>query len=593
MASAAAATYSTANLPTCTGAKMSPAKASEPRSPSPNYFGLIVEPAADPRDSASLPAQNWSPPSSSIKSFAAALPMPIPLDANPDFEAFRRQIDIRSKGFGLPSQTGIVAAGGSREYSSSPSTGPTRPRMGGRWSTYNNKPAGVPEFGTPSRILSDVWEHKNRMDVDSTPASHEIPATQQQQPATDGFFGAVPPQPPAFTLKMPSALGGHAPSRTERAEGDDKRVEPSRAEDRDPRLSVMGNRLAMPSPPPSGPQPKARSETVPARMPDAAAGPTMLAPAQLRALLQDGPIDTVMLIDIRAAGAFGQSHILNALNLCVPTTLLKRATYNLEKLQGNFANPVDKERFSNWRQFGYLVVYDCRSNELKEAVNPANMIRKFLNEGYQGQTFILRGGFDAFCAAYPDLVELPEAEGGGNDGGAGGSSAKPAPVIGGVSLPASITRNAQNPFFGNIRQNMDLADGVGQLDIARPDGLDSAALPPWLQAAVAQPDHGKLVADKFLRIEREEQARMQRIYTSFGGALASQQPDVQISGIEQGTKNRYKDILPFEHTRVRLQNRPSGACDYVNASHIRATRSNKRYIATQGPLPATFDVSMV
>jgi hypothetical protein len=138
MASAAAATYSTANLPTCTGAKMSPAKASEPRSPSPNYFGLIVEPAADPRDSASLPAQNWSPPSSSIKSFAAALPMPIPLDANPDFEAFRRQIDIRSKGFGLPSQTGIVAAGGSREYSSSPSTGPTWPRMGGRWSTYNN-----------------------------------------------------------------------------------------------------------------------------------------------------------------------------------------------------------------------------------------------------------------------------------------------------------------------------------------------------------------------------------------------------------------------------------------------------------------------
>lgn len=65
--------------------------------------------------------------------------------------------------------------------------------------------------------------------------------------------------------------------------------------------------------------------------------------------------------------------------------------------------------------------------------------------------------------------------------------------------------------------------------------------------------------------------------------------DVQIAGIEKGNKNRYNNIWPFEHARVKLQGRLAGGCDYVNASHIKAMRSNKQYIASQGPLPATFE----
>ena len=48
-----------------------------------------------------------------------------------------------------------------------------------------------------------------------------------------------------------------------------------------------------------------------------------------------------------------------------------------------------------------------------------------------------------------------------------------------------------------------------------------------------------------------------------------------------------------EHARVHLADRAEGACDYINASHVQASRSYKRYIASQGPLPATFDVSKV
>ena len=79
---------------------------------------------------------------------------------------------------------------------------------------------------------------------------------------------------------------------------------------------------------------------------------------------------------------------------------------------------------------------------------------------------------------------------------------------------------------------------------------------------------------------------------SFGGTPKKQTPDnsgVQIAGIEKGTKNRYNNIWPFEHSRVKLQGVPTHSCDYVNASYVKAAWSNKQYISAQAPIPATFN----
>lgn len=54
-------------------------------------------------------------------------------------------------------------------------------------------------------------------------------------------------------------------------------------------------------------------------------------------------------------------------------------------------------------------------------------------------------------------------------------------------------------------------------------------------------------------------------------------------------KNRYRDISPYDSTRVVLQNAPSG--DYINANYINmpimGTNIINKYIATQGPLSTT------
>jgi tyrosine-protein phosphatase non-receptor type 12/18/22 len=53
-------------------------------------------------------------------------------------------------------------------------------------------------------------------------------------------------------------------------------------------------------------------------------------------------------------------------------------------------------------------------------------------------------------------------------------------------------------------------------------------------------------------------------------------------------KNRFKDIVPFEYTRVSLHPIEGvDGSDYVNANYIQGADGNVTYIAAQGPLPHT------
>uniref|UniRef100_A0A4W4GZU0 protein-tyrosine-phosphatase n=1 Tax=Electrophorus electricus TaxID=8005 RepID=A0A4W4GZU0_ELEEL len=57
---------------------------------------------------------------------------------------------------------------------------------------------------------------------------------------------------------------------------------------------------------------------------------------------------------------------------------------------------------------------------------------------------------------------------------------------------------------------------------------------------------------------------------------------------ENVKKNRYKDILPFDHSRVKVTLKTSNQdTDYINANFIKGVDGPKAYIATQGPLPNT------
>ena len=55
-------------------------------------------------------------------------------------------------------------------------------------------------------------------------------------------------------------------------------------------------------------------------------------------------------------------------------------------------------------------------------------------------------------------------------------------------------------------------------------------------------------------------------------------------------QNRFKDVLPYEENRVRLNTTDKdNKTGYINASHVSATVGSQQrfYVATQNPLPAT------
>ncbi|XP_066499850.1 tyrosine-protein phosphatase non-receptor type 1 [Hoplias malabaricus] len=53
---------------------------------------------------------------------------------------------------------------------------------------------------------------------------------------------------------------------------------------------------------------------------------------------------------------------------------------------------------------------------------------------------------------------------------------------------------------------------------------------------------------------------------------------------ENRSRNRYRDVSPFDHSRIKLQ---LGSNDYINASLISMEEAHRSYILTQGPLPNT------
>lgn len=542
-----------------------------PKTPSPNYFGLSVDASVEKDVFASSAANhirgNWSPPSSTVRSTAAASPRVIPMDQNPEFEQFRRQSE-NSRGFAL----------GHFNFNPSPTS---------------MAPPPASPFGS--------------MQVPPSPQSMTLPATITNNPSEERKDNAtdheLKPRSPKRLLSTESSIVSDRPRRNSPAsfldqEGYGRTDELAEfADSRNPRPSLPSqkpkHKLSLSS---------HRADTLPAHVEDRKTdGPSMVTPQYIVNILESAA-EEVLLLDLRVSTQYAASRIQGALSLCIPTTLLKRASFNVQKLAETFKEDGEKRKFEKWRSSKYIIVYDPNSSQMKDAATCISTLKKFTTEGWTGGCYIVRGGFSEFAAKFPNWIVKGSSQALSSPTSATGNDGElpsVAPVIGGCPMP--VTQNAANPFFGNIRQNMDLIGGVGQMPIKHPSAMTHSMeedLPIWLRNAANEKNNGKLVSDKFLHIEKREQKRMQKALSGqvFYGTPTSG-PDtaqsVTLAGIEKGSKNRYNSIWPYEHSRVKLQGVSPGGCDYVNANHIQSSFSNKRYIATQGPLPATFNVSHI
>lgn len=368
--------------------------------------------------------------------------------------------------------------------------------------------------------------------------------------------------------------------------------------------------------------------------------------------------DALFIFDIRPFNEYVQSHVKNAINLCVPLTLLKRKLYGL----GSILKSIDPEQCSQILTGDHLtvIIYDSDSSRDNIAVPVYQTCMKFHEYGKENgvryQVYYLNGGMK--CLQNVEMLEYGSPTTNPSDNSSEQtlspeltrlstgyrSPTSPAACLNfsGFFLPSSTP--AQQKFLSSIKRNalpkLDLSAISGNNNLTNPPSVDEninnyhydlkipdlrgleKKLPIWLRFFVSNETQDSSVSSKrvlsilnqkFNKIEKAELVRLKKAISS---SNAVHSPNIcspgnlcpacdQIvykipKGIEYGYKNRYNNVWPFEHSRVKLsQASPlstSPHCnhddqdDYFNANRIDFKGiSDLEYIATQNPLQATYD----
>ncbi|ODV64346.1 uncharacterized protein ASCRUDRAFT_84165 [Ascoidea rubescens DSM 1968] len=126
-------------------------------------------------------------------------------------------------------------------------------------------------------------------------------------------------------------------------------------------------------------------------------------------------------------------------------------------------------------------------------------------------------------------------------------------------------------------------------DLIKKNSIPLNIFPIWLSNLLSKNSIqiSNNLTNCFDQLEYNEKIRLNNALSLDNNKNPNDKDCLQISsGLELGSKNRYKDIIPYENTRVKLSNAKNDS-DYINASYLSSFFSQNKYIATQGPLSTT------
>ncbi len=364
-----------------------------------------------------------------------------------------------------------------------------------------------------------------------------------------------------------------------------------------------------------------------------------------------------LFIDTRTFAEFSKCHIKNSINTCLPSTLLKRSNYTLDRLINNLSKSQQLLFEDSSKN---VIIYD----QLTENLNyPSSTIvyisQKFINYKWKGNVFVLAGGFKKFFEMFPNLVESKRALFHNSQNSSSNPNSKSNININLNSTSTStstsnsntnlnqlnkssssiiMSNNSNNSSTGNgfgfifptnnnnknnndilirnLQQNSMFSHHNNESEInvdqsfqikldekklnLKPLNLN-VSIPNWIKLNAMDNKNGpNRIAREFYKIEKAESNRLkQALRCTSNNNNASNHSSSNInmdidnengltirSGVERGTKNRYKNIFPYDYTRVKIKQSDD---DYFNASYISSKQSKQKYIATQGPLPDTIE----
>ncbi|KAJ3179751.1 hypothetical protein HDU85_004752 [Gaertneriomyces sp. JEL0708] len=370
----------------------------------------------------------------------------------------------------------------------------------------------------------------------------------------------------------------------------------------------------------------------------ACATPTVFDASEVAGLLKrvdtnaDAEPPIALLLDMRSFAQYSRHRIKLSVNVTVPTTLLKRPTFGANKLFETLGSDYAKAVFQNWTNYPNIIIYDADTTSPSPSSPLVLLSGKLLKDHPSARIGYLRGGLTEFAASYPDLCEsVPPPEGskgigvsvptttqaGDSANGAGltlagmgfghtatGATPKSrlnlsldltglgpltAPsALGALACSRPLQQQQQQPTYA-AHKSVDISsspDNLLEQYISSPDATNH--VPVFVRQLVREGNVKDALHRNFQAIESAEQKRLDCAFR----AQCRTDPFSVSDALEAGaTRNRYNNIWPYNHNRVRLSRRENdtGSSDYVNASHVLSPAGHRRYIATQGPTPSTFD----
>lgn len=100
---------------------------------------------------------------------------------------------------------------------------------------------------------------------------------------------------------------------------------------------------------------------------------------------------TMLLVDFRAFHAYAQSRIVGAINVCIPSVLLKRSSFSLDDILKRIISQDDRDQFAKWKDVDSIVIYDTDSLQIKESCRLATLANKFIDAGFERKIYGLIG----------------------------------------------------------------------------------------------------------------------------------------------------------------------------------------------------------
>ena len=137
--------------------------------------------------------------------------------------------------------------------------------------------------------------------------------------------------------------------------------------------------------------------------------------------------EKILIVDLRSYASYSQSRIPGAISICLPSTLLRRPAFSIDKIKSMIPDNNDRKRLENCQSASRIIVYDNDTSYVSEGLaGPSSSIlgvlKKFENAGSKASLEYLVGGFSSYSHMKDAPIET-EPKSSGSSGSQSGDSA--------------------------------------------------------------------------------------------------------------------------------------------------------------------------